>query len=695
MAKQHSQKRINKKKILVDNASKTTSSFLGWSFALVFIALIGFIIYASIPGFKHFGIANIIFTGDFDLTNGKASVWLPLCVTILSSGLAILIAGPIGIKSSIFIKYRMSVKYQKWFRIAIEVLADIPSVIFGLFASQVLSQITQTVLGPGTSYSTITASIMLSFMILPTIVSLSLNALDGVDHALLSSAMALGNTKTKAIYKICKRDCRNGITVGVIIAISRAIGETMAVSMILQSQLYNQEFNNGIWSVLTSGLRSLGALISANMFAEGGGEWLQGLLFAFGIVMFIFVIILNAIAMKLTKKKVNQRYTWWNNLARDITNVVFVIPDSIKTLYEKITYNHQVSQDNLAQFIARRVQKNKFLKLYDYWKRFWEFFAIGLTFVFLFFILENVLVRGGVALHSQYASAISFIKDTTGQAFINTVLIILVAIGIGFPISLMIAIYLNEFAGQSKVKKVLLFFIDSLGATPSILFGMFGLIFFVQTLGITSQGTAGKSLIAGALTILIVILPIFIRTIQQALQAVPEEYRTNSYALGASKWETITKIVLPLARQGIMTSLVLSIGRILAETAPLYLTSGLASGSHISFSSEGQTLTTRIYAQIYEADVAKSQSIMYECAFVTMILVLIIILIVHVFIPWYFKHKERSDQKRHDLIASIAKKKQEQNNEKHKHNFKSLIINKLNYLKSIGLQERYLFNYYS
>ncbi|MDE7433618.1 MAG: ABC transporter permease subunit [Mycoplasmoidaceae bacterium] len=140
-----------------------------------------------------------------------------------------------------------------------------------------------------------------------------------------------------------------------------------------------------------------------------------------------------------------------------------------------------------------------------------------------------------MALSSGDATVFSFSKDTTGQAFVNTLLIIIIAIGIGLPLSLFIAIYLNEFAKNGKTKKVLLFFIDSLGATPSILFGMFGLIFFIQTCGMSSAGTAGKSLIAGALTILIVILPTFIRTIQQALKSVPEELRVNSMALGAGK----------------------------------------------------------------------------------------------------------------------------------------------------------------
>jgi len=226
----------------------------------------------------------------------------------LTAGLAIILAAPIGIKTAIFIKYRIKPNYQKPVRISIELLADIPSVIFGLFASQSLGILVKDVFGLDSAYNLITAGLMLTFMILPTIVSLTLNSLDGTDVTLISAAMALGNTKTRAIYKISKKEAKSGITVAIIIALARAIGETMAVSMILQSQGYDATFDAGFLGVVTSGLRSLGALISANMFAESGGPELQGLLFAFGIFLFIFVMILNGIAMYITKKKQRSKY---------------------------------------------------------------------------------------------------------------------------------------------------------------------------------------------------------------------------------------------------------------------------------------------------------------------------------------------------------------------------------------------------
>jgi phosphate transport system permease protein len=166
----------------------------------------------------------------------------------------------------------------------------------------------KTVFHLQSAYNLITAGVMLTFMILPTITSLTLNAFDGVDETLISASMSLGNSRTRAIYKICKHQIRQSIVVAIIIAFARAIGETMAISMILQSQGYLSTFSNGFIDFITSNLRTLGALISANMFAEGGGPQLQSLLFGFGLFMFVIVMILNTIAMKLSKHKTKSKY---------------------------------------------------------------------------------------------------------------------------------------------------------------------------------------------------------------------------------------------------------------------------------------------------------------------------------------------------------------------------------------------------
>ena len=642
----NSTKKLMSKKVNQDRTSNVVTCVLSWLFALVFFALIIFIIYAAIPGFKEYGFKNILFTSTFDLNKGKASIWLPLCITILISLIAIILAGPIGIKTAIFIKYRLPKKYKKPTRVAVELLADIPSVIFGLFASESLGILIKKIFNLDSSYNLLTAGFMLVFMILPTVVSLTLNSLDGANNDLISAAMVLGNTRTRAIYKVIKKQVKGGIYVGIIIALARAIGETMAVSMILQSQGFNNTFDQGFWGILSSNLRTLGALISANMFAEGGGPALQGLLFAFGIFLFIFIMILNSVVMSISKPK-SSKSGWYQKFVRVITKWLMIVPNTLKIWFKKIFKIKSFDGQDISTYLYKRVKGGKFLThSYTVWKMLWEWVSMIITMSFLLWITIDILGYGGVAVASNDATIFSFAKNTTGQAFVNTLLIIVLAIGIGLPLSLMIAIYLNEFAKQGRVKKVLLFFIDSLGATPSILFGMFGLIFFIQTCGMSSAGIAGKSLIAGALTILIVILPTFIRTIQQALQSVPKELRTNSIALGAGKWETIRKIVLPTALQGITTAVVLSIGRILAETAPLYLTSGLSSSGSIALDNSGQTLTTRIYDQIYTADISQGLSVMYECAFITMILVLIIILISHVLIPYYFVLKQKKMQKK-------------------------------------------------
>lgn len=453
-----------KNKLSTDKSVQIATSVVSWVFACVFLLLIGFIISESIQGFKFYGWS--IFGGSYDLSKNKASVWLPLCTTIIVSLLAILIASPIGIHTAVFIKYRLPQKYQKTVRILVELLADIPSVIFGLFASVSLGVLIKKILGLNTAYNLITAGVMLTFMVLPTIVSLTLNALDGVDTAMLNSSIALGNTKTKSIYKINLKAAKNGIAVSVIIALARAIGETMAISMILQSGGYDNIYHSGFIGVMTSGLQTLGALIATNMFADAGGPQLKSLLFAFGIIMFIFVMGLNAIAMVATKKRTKSKFKWWNHFEKFLGEVILFIPANCKLLFEKITYRPKKHVHLDDKYYAKRINNNKFLYTYTIWKWFWEIFCSLLTALFLCWIIFDILGRGIVAISGQHSTAFQFTKDTTGQAFINTLLIIVIAIGIGFPLSLFIAIYLNEFAKKVKGSLFFCFLLIHLGRLP-------------------------------------------------------------------------------------------------------------------------------------------------------------------------------------------------------------------------------------
>lgn len=165
-----------------------------------------------------------------------------------------------------------------------------------------------------------------------------------------------------------------------------------------------------------------------------------------------------------------------------------------------------------------------------------------------------------------------------------TLVLVILSILIALPFAFATAIYLSEYAGNKKSGKTIRFFLDSLGGTPSILFGLFGVVFFRQIIGL---GSGGYSLIAGALTMVIVIIPTFTRAIEQVLVKIPTELRMASYSLGASKFETIRKVIIPQALPGMITGIILSAGRVIAETAPVYLTIGMLGSIELNINGEG------------------------------------------------------------------------------------------------------------
>lgn len=198
---------------------------------------------------------------------------------------------------------------------------------------------------------------------------------------------------------------------------------------------------------------------------------------------------------------------------------------------------------------------------------------------------------------------------------VTTVLIIILALAVACPIGICAAIYLTEYAKPGRLVRLIRFATESLAGIPSIIYGLFGMIFFVLYLKMD------YSILAGALTLSIILLPVIVRQTEESLKAIPQSYREGSLGLGASKLQTIWKVVLPNALSGIVVAIILSIGRIVGESAALLLTAGTIAKIPNGFLSSGATLTVKTYAIAEEeGDIAMA------CAIGTVIIVLILVL---------------------------------------------------------------------
>ena len=198
------------------------------------------------------------------------------------------------------------------------------------------------------------------------------------------------------------------------------------------------------------------------------------------------------------------------------------------------------------------------------------FRLLGILVVGILFWILGFIIYNGISVISWEFLTLSPTEGMTGggifPAIVGTLCLIVGSMVFAFPLGVMSAIYTNEYAGNSWIVKFIRIMTNNLGSIPSIVFGLFGMALFVNTLGF------GDSILAGSLTLGLLTLPLVIRTTEEALKAVPNSYRTGSLALGASKLQTIRKVVLPAAFPNITTGLILSIGRVSGETAPILFT---------------------------------------------------------------------------------------------------------------------------
>ena len=239
-------------------------------------------------------------------------------------------------------------------------------------------------------------------------------------------------------------------------------------------------------------------------------------------------------------------------------------------------------------------------RLYDKGLRALLWLCAGVTCALLVFLIGYIFYRGlGNITWELLTTQTSYIKDTIGilPNILNTLYIIVVAMVIVLPLGVGAAIYLTEYASNRKVVALIEFATETLTGIPSIIFGLVGMLFFVQKMGLA------PGILAGGLTLVIMILPTIVRTTQESLKTVPQAYREGALGLGAGKWHMVRTVVLPGAVDGIVTGCILAVGRIVGESAALLFTAGFGlvlNGFVKSLQSSSATLTVALYVYANE-----------------------------------------------------------------------------------------------
>lgn len=284
-------------------------------------------------------------------------------------------------------------------------------------------------------------------------------------------------------------------------------------------------------------------------------------------------------------------------------NTKEIMPEKINAM------NHQTIRERLASY--KRTPGSLFVMIL-------VLLASAITMIALLFLLVYILVNGIPYLNADLFSWTYTSENVSVvPAMINTVIMTIISLIFAIPFGIGSAIYLVEYANKgNKLVKVVRVTAETLTGIPSIVYGLFGMLFFVTALHWRF------SILAGACTLAIMVLPVILRTTEEALMAVPDSFREGSFGLGAGKLRTIFKIILPSAVPGILSGVILSIGRIVGETAALMYTAGTVADIPDSLFASGRTLAVHMY-------VLASEGLHVNQAYATAVVLLILVILIN------------------------------------------------------------------
>ena len=542
------------------------------------VAIFVFMLIKSIPALNKIGLFDFIFGDNWSpdrldkyenaTLSGSYGILKMIVGTLAATVGALLIGGTLGYFTAVFIAFYCPKKLKKIFSSMINLLAGIPSVVYGFFGIVFLLPLLANI-APNNGSGLLATSLILGIMIMPTVVSLSKTSLEAVPRSYYEGALALGSTHSGAVFGTVTKAAKSGVTASLVLGIGRALGETMAVVMVAGNSVAYPDSLFNSFRVLT-----------ANIVMEMGyaGEVQQGALVATGVILLVFVLIVNLVFGAISKKAIKGAVEGKGLFAK-----IFKKKEST----EKITFWTKC-KDKIAGF-KYKIKTANIGAGFSIGAGIFAGTVLLLVIGFIFIKGFPTLISSPHLLFGKYEFDSE--KITILPSIITTLMTVALSLLISVPIGLCTAIFLNEYAKKNNFFiKMIRGAIDLLNGVPSIVYGLFGMITFVALIGGTS------SILAGTLTISIMLLPTIVRSTEESLKSVQDSLREGSLALGAGKMRTIFKIVLPSALPGIMSAIILSMGRVIAESAPFIYTMGsVISATPTGYLDSNATLAVALY----------------------------------------------------------------------------------------------------
>jgi phosphate transport system permease protein len=524
------------------------------------VVMVVYLTKQALPAIQRFGARFLIDT-TWNKDEGQLGALPFIYGTVVTSLMAMLVAVPLGVGAAAYLSEVASGTVRRIATFLIELLAAIPSVVYGFWGLYFLVPIFQDVLPrlgvantSGKGY--FTAAMLLAIMIVPYITAVTFDVCRAVPTAQRQGALALGATRWQLIWKVVLPYARGGIIGACFLALGRALGETMAVAMLVgnSTQLSLSLFAQGY---------TIPAVI-ANELQTPANNLHASALVALGLVLFLVTVLVNTLARAMIWRMTRQKGA--GQAAPPAPAPAPVEPSSTAITVKPTGINQVPPSDRREppQHPPVSALHNPIAQPLNQIMTWVLGVCLVLILLPLFHILGYITWKGARNLNLAFFTNLPGEQPPgLGNALLGSAIMVWLATLAAVPIGLLAALYLTEYR-RGPVAPLVRFVGELLGGVPSIVLGVFAYALLVVPFGFSAW--------AGAFALAVMMIPIMMRTSEEALKLVPTSLRNASYALGASHWQTVARVIVPASLPAILTGVLLAIARIAGETAPLLFT---------------------------------------------------------------------------------------------------------------------------